>query len=80
MYGNLSDDLLSLDKFDILVLKFHDREKEPRLLLGSFIEAHCNSDLTLFKYTIDIIFLEEIINYTELAVPLGQRGCQIYIK
>ena len=70
MYGNLSDDLLSLDKFDILVLKFHDTEKEPRLILGSFIEAHLNLDLTLFKYTIDIIFLEEIRNYKELAIDL----------
>ena len=49
MYGNLSDDLLSLDKFDILVLKFYEKEKEPRLLLGSYIGAECNLDLTLYK-------------------------------
>ena len=29
-----------------------------------------NLDLTLFKYTIDIIFLEEIRNYKELAIDL----------
>jgi|GEM_PF-7114382 hypothetical protein len=66
MHQNLSDDILSLDKFDVLLLKLHDNEnvhekrKEPRLLLGSFIEGHCNPDLTLFKYTIDIVFLEEL--------------------
>ena len=70
MYRNLSDDLLSLDKFDILVLKFYEKEKEPRLLLGSYIGAECNLDLTLYKYTIDIILLEEIGNYMELAVDL----------
>jgi hypothetical protein len=70
MYQNLSDDILSLDKFDVLVLKFHDKEKEPRLLLGSFVGALFSTDLTLFKYTIDIIFLEEIKNNIELAVDL----------
>lgn len=71
MYGNLLDDLLFLDKFDILVLKFYDREKELRLLFGFFIEVYCNLDLILFKYIIDIIFLEEIRNYIELVVFLG---------
>ena len=70
MYGNLSDDLLSLDKFDILILKFHDKEKEPRLMLGSYIGSIFNSDLNLFRYTIDIIFIEELKNNIELAVDL----------
>lgn len=70
MYGNLSDDLLSLDKFDILILKFHDKEKEPRLVLGSYIGSIFNPDLNLFRYTIDIIFIEELENNIELAVDL----------
>ena len=70
MYGNLSDDLLTLDKFDILILKFHDKEKEPRLMLGSYIGSIFNSDLNLFRYTIDIIFIEELKNNIELAVDL----------
>ncbi|MDE5106849.1 MAG: hypothetical protein O4808_07220 [Trichodesmium sp. St17_bin3_1_1] len=73
MYQNLSEHLLSLDKFDVLLLKLHDKEKEPRLLLGSFIESHCNPDLDLFKYTIDIIFLEELKNNTELVVDLDME-------
>ena len=70
MYGNLSDDLLTLNKFDILILKFDDKEKEPRLMLGSYIGSIFNPDLNLFRYTIDIIFIEELKNNIELAVDL----------
>ena len=70
MYGNLSDDLLTLDKFDILILKFHDKEKEPRLILGSYIGSTFNPGLNLFRYTIDIIFIEELKNNIELALDL----------
>ena len=70
MYGKLSDDLLTLDKFDILILKFYDKDKEPRLILGSYIGSILNPDLNLFRYTIDIIFIEELRNNIELSADL----------